>query len=467
MYETTRSRQFAEMQQRIPEHIERLSWSREQIAEQRDNALRALLRAAIAGSPWHRARLSGVDPDTIGSADLATLPTMTKADLIENFTDIVTDRRVDTGVVERHLAGLGDDDAYLFDEYHVAVSGGSSGIRGVFVFDWESWKTYFLTMFRRIYRDAATTRPADAKPPLVVSFATKHAAHITSSLRQTFGPRDPLPVALSILDPLADNVTRLNELQPEVLLTYPSILRLLADQASSGSLRIQPAAIISVAEPLLPDIRTAAEQAFTSTPIYNWYAASEGGCVAAGCGRTPGMHLSEDVVILEAVDDQGRPVPPGIRSDKVYLTNLANHLMPIIRYELDDQVTLLPADEPCPCGSRYQRIDDVEGRRRDIFEYGDGILVHALRLYAPLTLDPEVVEFQIRQTPAGVSVLLCGQQPDLARITDRLSAELAEAGVPRPEVIVRRVAHIERLGISGKLPRFIPLATAPAPTQTA
>lgn len=457
-YETIRSRHFAEMQRQLPEHIHRLSWSREQITSARDDALRALLRAALDRSPWHRDRLAGVDPETFRFADLTTLPVMTKDDLIEHFDEIVTDRRVSTAVVEAHLATLGAEDAYLLNEYHVAVSGGSSGIRGVFAFDWESWKAYFLAMFRQIYRDAARTRPPGAKSPLVVTFATTHAAHITSSLRQTFGPRDALPIALSILDPIADNVRRLNEIQPEVLLTYPSILRPLADQVRSGQLRISPAAIVSVAEPLLPDIRAAAAEAFPGIPLYNWYAASEGGCLAAGCGLAPGMHLSEDVVIVEPVDEEGRPVPPGVQSDKIYLTSLANHLMPIIRYELDDQVTLLPGEGPCVCGSRYRRIDDVRGRRREVFEYPGGVQVHALRLYSPLTLDPEVVEFQIRQTPAGVSVLLRGEQPDLIGITDRLSAELVDAGLPRPEVLVRQVAHLGRLDISGKLPRLIPLS---------
>jgi len=67
-------------------------------------------------------------------------------------------------------------------------------------------------------------------------------------------------------------------------------------------------------------------------------------------------------VILEAVDREGHPVPDGTPSDTVLLTNLANYVQPIIRYDLGDSVTYLT--EPCPCGNALPAIR-VEGRRDD------------------------------------------------------------------------------------------------------
>jgi phenylacetate-coenzyme A ligase PaaK-like adenylate-forming protein len=54
------------------------------------------------------------------------------------------------------------------------------------------------------------------------------------------------------------------------------------------------------------------------------YGTSEAGPVGVGCFRGPGIHLSDDLVIVEPVDLAGRPVPPGVRSDKVYLAAIAN-----------------------------------------------------------------------------------------------------------------------------------------------
>ena len=458
-YVTLRDKHVSELWAASAEHIARTRWSTEQIWAERDNGLRRILRAAIDGSPWFRGRLAGISAEDFRFEDLRSLPVMTKADLIENFDDIVTDRRVTTDLVERHLASLGDEDAYLLDAYHAAVSGGSSGVRSLFVFDWDSWKTYYLALFRHIYRIRLEATGSYTKPPLTASITTVHAAHITSSLRQTFQPTDPpgISIGLSVTDPLEKNISRLNDIQPQALVAYPSVLQPLSQAARAGELRISPLAIIAVTEPLVPDLREAIHAAFPGSRIFNWYVASEGGCMAASCGSAPGMHVSEDLVILEPVTADGQPVPPGVRSDKVYLTNLANRLMPLVRYELDDQVTLLPRDEPCPCGSHHQRIADVEGRRRELFRYPGGVLVHSMRLYSPLTADPAVAEFQIHQTPNGIAVKLRGKNPDLPAIIRKLEAQLTDSGLARPEVTVEAVQRIERLEISGKMARFIPL----------
>lgn len=455
-YEKLREKHISEMWAASGEHITRTRWTTEKIWAERDNGLRRILRAAIDGSPWFRSRLSGISPDDFRFEDLKSLPVMTKADLIENFDDIVADPRVKTDVVDRHLAGLGDDDAYLLDAYHAAVSGGTSGVRSLFVFDWDSWKTYYLAAFRYIYRIRLEATGSYTTPALTATLSTQHAAHITSSLRQTF-QQNNLSVGLSVHDPLEKNISLLNEIQPRALVTYPSVLHPLSQAARAGDLRISPTAIMSVTEPLVSDLRDTVQAAFPNSLIFNWYVASEGGCVATGCGAGPGMHLNEDLVIVEPVTVDGEPVPPGVRSDKILVTNLANRLMPIIRYELDDQVTLLPRDEACPCGSHYQRIADVDGRHRETFRYPAGVVVHQLRLYSPLILDPAVAEFQIHQTPAGIAVKLRGKNPDLPGITRKLEAELTEAGLTRPEVTVEAVERIERLGVSGKLARFIPL----------
>jgi AAA ATPase domain len=53
-----------------------------------------------------------------------------------------------------------------------------------------------------------------------------------------------------------------------------------------------------------------------------------------------------------AVDERGAPVPAGVRSAKVYLTHLFNPVLPLIRYERTDEVTVL--DGRCPCGCAHR-----------------------------------------------------------------------------------------------------------------
>ena len=114
-YEELRQRHFNEMVQRLPAFIARATWAPEQLKGERERLLRDLIRMVKLKSPWHRQRLARVDPDWLREEDLADLPVMTKADLMANYDDILTDRRLSLDLIERHLDAL-TDDAYLLDQ---------------------------------------------------------------------------------------------------------------------------------------------------------------------------------------------------------------------------------------------------------------------------------------------------------------------------------------------------------------
>jgi hypothetical protein len=77
-----RDAHVAEFRRRLPEHVARLGWSAERLRQEREAGLRATLAYAKTRSPWHAARLAGVDPARFGEADIGTLPIMTKADVM-------------------------------------------------------------------------------------------------------------------------------------------------------------------------------------------------------------------------------------------------------------------------------------------------------------------------------------------------------------------------------------------------
>jgi phenylacetate-CoA ligase len=124
--------------------------------------------------------------------------------------------------------------------------------------------------------------------------------------------------------------------------------------------------VIASSEPLLPETRQALEQAF-GAPVANMYGTSEAGPIAVGCWRGPGMHLCDDLVIIEPAGQDGAPTPPGTASARVYLTAIANPVLPLIRFELTDLVRV--TGTACPCGSAHTLIADVQGRLEDAFRY--------------------------------------------------------------------------------------------------
>jgi len=450
-YEQLRQRHVQDAMAKVGELIGRIDWPADRLAAHRQHSLRQLVRTAQAASPWHRKRLAGVDPDTLDEQGLRELPTMTKDDLVANFDEILTDDRLRLDVVEAHLDGLGQRDAYLLDRYHAVASGGSTGRRGVFVYDWDAWTLVYLGLSRHLLR-ALMSLPPQTAPPVMAIVAAGNATHMTNSSTQTFSTpalatrRFPVTVAAEQI------VAGLNDCQPAVLAGYASALHLLAHEAEAGRLRIAPRQVISTSEPLLPEIRQALEQAWP-VPVLNYYACSETGALAISCAQGLGMHLAEDLVIVEPVDEHGQPVPPGARAAKLYVTNLFNHTLPLLRYELTDEVTLL--GEPCPCGSAQRLIADPLGRLDDSFRYG-GLVVHPHVFRSPLARQRAVVEYQVRQTPGGAAVTVhCDGPADLPALQAELTEGLARLGLDRPEVSVHAVDQVDRQA-TGKLRRFVP-----------
>jgi phenylacetate-CoA ligase len=457
-HEDLRQRHLADLAALLAEHVQRLRWPADRLRRERRDRLRDLLRVARASSPWHRERLAGVDPDRFEEADLAGLPPMTKDDLMANWDRVVTDRRLTLGLVEGHLSGL-ESDAYLFDEVHAVASGGSTGRRGIFAYGWREWAVAYAGFLRSAVWDRAVTPELAALPMRIAMIGARDARHMTSSMPQTFANPMADVARFPVTWPIDQIVAGLNDWQPLSIMGYPSMLALLAVEARAGRLRILPRRIITTSEPLLPEVRRALGETFRA-PVANMYGTSEAGPVGCGCFRAPGIHLSDDLVIIEPVDLAGNPVPPGVRSDKVYVTALANPTLPLIRFELTDQVTFL--DTPCPCGSAHRRIADVQGRLDDVFTYPGGQVVHPHVFAAQLRRDPRIVEYQVRQTPAGAEVLAVGGPTDPAALARDLAAELAHLGVPDPAVEVRPVGHLDRQA-TGKVRLFLPLEMVSRP----
>jgi phenylacetate-coenzyme A ligase PaaK-like adenylate-forming protein len=257
---------------------------------------------------------------------------------------------------------------------------------------------------------------------------------------------------------LEEIVDGLNRIDGDSLATYPSMLATLTSQAQSGRLRIKPRRILTMAEPLLAEIRRGAEEAWQA-PIANLWGTSEGGVTAVGCFKDAGMHLADDLLIVEPVDADGEPVAPGIRSERAYLTNLFNPLLPLIRYEITDEVTLI--DEPCPCGSSHRRIADIEGRQDDVFVYLGNVVVHPHVFRSVLAREATVSEYQVHQTTAGAEILLRAEQSvDTAAIEREITDALGRLGCVRPLVTTRLADELPRLD-TGKLKRFVALERTP------
>jgi phenylacetate-coenzyme A ligase PaaK-like adenylate-forming protein len=370
---------------------------------------------------------------------------------MDDFDDIVTDPRLTRAGCERHL-GYADEagGGYLHGEYQVVASGGSSGLRGMFVYGWDGWALLWASLVRFQYRDWSGDPALVGVPRVTAAVAASSPTHLSAALSRTFSTPGTPRVLFPVSRPVEQIVSGLNDLQPTLLMCYSSFLPRLAAEAEAGRLRIAPRRVLAISEPLLPEVRELAERTWRA-PIGISYGMSEG-LFTGSCGY--GTHLPDDLCLVETVDDRGRPVAPGTTSGRVYLTTLYNHTLPLIRYDVTDELTVL--EGPCPCGSGMRRIADPQGRLDDTFTYG-GVSVHPHLFRSALGRSPEIIEYQVHQTPRGALIrVVARSRVDTDALAQHLGHALCGVGVARARVELTQVATLDRQ-VSGKLRRFVPL----------
>ncbi|AXJ11846.1 CoF synthetase [Arthrobacter sp. PM3] len=382
--------------------------------------LAALVEYARSASPFYR-RLYRDVPDPKAATEpggdllavLRELPPVGKRELMDNFDDWVTDPHIT-------LAGLKTD---LLSEparagtvyrgrYLVLTTSGSTGEPAVLVHDRNSWLVANLlarirerrtlvsaaeirAFLRRGLRGAALIADGDHFAGVVMTeMARRRSPSIARRLR-----------VFSVLRPLPELVAELNEFQPTMLYGYPSAMLQLAAEQKAGRLRIRPVMAVASGEALAADDAAAIEAALGCRTTVR-YLASEALALTSRC-RLGQFHVNADWYIVEPVDEHYQPVPAGQLSHTVLVTNLANRVQPLIRYNLGDRVQMAAA--PCACGSPFPALR-VEGRSGDLLSFaagGGAVTVLPLALGTVIEETPGVRRFQaIRTGPRQLTVRL-------------------------------------------------------------
>ncbi|TML26116.1 MAG: phenylacetate--CoA ligase family protein [Actinobacteria bacterium] len=417
-------------------------WARQDVEAFQRERLRALVAHAREGSPLHRRRLGAAAPDV----ELERLPTMDKATLMAHWDDVVTDPALRLADVEAHLGGLRRDE-YLRGRYRALASGGTTGERGVFVFDRREWSTCLAAFLR--WSAFVGLRPRLPRIR-VATVGAVSPLHMTARFAETVDVGLYRVLRLDARAPVEELAAALGRFRPDVLNGYPSVLALLADEQLDGRLRISPWRVSTTSEVRAPEMEARIVAAWDQVP-YDVYGITEVGIFAVDCSHHEGMHLFEDLAIVEVVDGEGRPVPDGEPGHRVLVTNLFNRTLPLIRYELPDLVTLAP--EPCRCGRPLRLVSEVAGRTDDVLRLpgGDGrtVAVHPLALRSPLAELSEVRQYRIVHDRAGLDVemvLADGADPGAvgALVARTLTERLAGLGVQPPPIHARAVSRLER-----------------------
>lgn len=395
-------------------------------------------------SPFYRDLYAGLSINSLD--DFSCLPTISKPIMMDNF-----DRLNTTGLhlddvmafaLEKELAQ--DYLGYYQNKYVIGLSSGTSGNKGIFVTPRE-----LTERLPGVFLARGGVRLSDL--PLRILFIlrvfSQGFADINSPLIQ-------LSYRSSMTEP-QELIETCNRMHANILMAPPSLLRQLLPHLVA--LKTPLRRVITYAEVLNPLEKSRFAAAFRA-PVVEIYQASEGQ-IASPC-RCGNLHINEDLVYVELLDENGCPVKSGQRASRMLVSNLVNPVQPLLRYEMNDLVEL---GDPCPCGSHFRVISQVIGRNDDVL-YLRTQSGRMRPVYPDLvsrwiiTTDDQIREFIVEQIDAShllVRLELTGpDSTDLVnRLRDRLERELTAF-----DIICSLDFSIERIPLpadNSKRKRFI------------
>lgn len=305
----------------------------------------AVVSYAVRNSAFFSRHYAGRD-----LADFFNLPTVNKKLMMENLTDYNTAGLSKEDILSfcvevertrdfsRRLAGL-----------NIGMSSGTSGNKGV----------EMVSRREESYMRAAFLSRFDFPRGEKINLAFMLRVSAPAFNFDRFGHK---LTYVSQLASLGEIRAQLAAIGPNVLSAPPSMLKIIAREVEEGRLAVNPKRVVSYAEVLHPDVKAYLAAVF-GCPIHEIYKCTEGP-IAITCSHGR-LHINEDLVLVETRNADGSPTPAGQPCARLIVTDLHKQVQPIIRYELNDIITISP--ERCPCGSAFRVIERIQGRADDMF----------------------------------------------------------------------------------------------------
>lgn len=331
--------------------LERSEWlPPEQLKQNQFRQLQAVIRHAVASAPYCRKQFveAGIDADTpLDDAQWSKIPLLTRVDIQQ-----AGDALISTAIPKSH------------GKMTSITTSGSTGmpvtIKGTGV-----TQLFWLAL---TLRDHLWSGMDPAKKFAAVRYMKKGGAEFPGERHNGWGgATGPVFVTgpsfvLNIMTPVEKQIEWLQQNSPDYLLTYPSNLMALLTHCRDNSVTIPPLQLIGTfGEILFPEIRDAAQDIW-GVRISDMYSTNEVGYVALQCPEHEHYHVQSENLLVEVIDEKGRPCSPG-ETGRVVVSTLHNFAMPLIRYVLGDYGTV---GKQCPCGRGLPVLTRIMGRVRNM-----------------------------------------------------------------------------------------------------
>ncbi len=330
-----------------------------QIKELQQKKLRKMLKYAYDHSEYYRRafQAAGITGKNIGVAPLEVFPTIDKQGLLKYFDKLITVSDITQEELLRFDESTEKDRRAFKGKYHIVHSSGSTGKPGYFVYDNNAWSSMLIGIIRAALWGMSMPQILKflaEKPRIAYIAATDGRYGGAMAVGDGIDGVGALQLHLDVKTPLSEWVERIREFKPNMIIGYSSAVKILAELAESGDVKLDIARVVTCGEPLGASLRRYLENAF-NTRVVNFYGASESLALGVETDPKQGMILFDDMNVIE------------VCGDGMYLTSLYNFAQPLIRYRLSDSLTLQSADESCP----FTRAVGLLGRNEDVLWFED------------------------------------------------------------------------------------------------
>lgn len=414
-------------------HSDRMS--RFELSMMQNQKLARLMQHVNMNCPWYRrhwakAGMAATDVRTV--KDLAWLPILSKEDLRDGQRNGFTAKNIDRRRVHRAASG-----GTSGDPVQVLVSRESRSAAGAALLRYLEW------WGRRFgERMGVLWGRQDA-------FATTRLFRVQRALKHFLTRRLILNTFFLNTEVLDAYYRRLFQFDPVILRGYANSLYLMARYMQEHGLAAWPSLrlVSSTSEKLTPDMRALIEAVFRA-PVADQYGCTEVEGVAFECPEGRSLHITEEHVIVEVVDDHDHPVEdaPG----RILLTDLDNAAMPLIRYQVGDLGVM--SRGPCACGRSHSILRDVIGRLSDALDLANGRQIAPAYWSVVFRPYPQIRQACVRVLSSSslqIDMVLSGQLS--GEVERYLRASVAKAVGDGITVEWRRVERIPPVK-SGKTP---------------
>jgi phenylacetate-CoA ligase len=335
--------------------------SAEKMRSLQNGKLRKLLRFAWEHSSYYRAvfERAGITEEQLDTLPLSCFPTIDKQALLEHFDELVTVPDLKQENLREFDAREAADRKPYQGKYHVVHSSGSTGKPGYFVYDEDAWSQMLLGIIRAALWGMSMPQILGLlmkRPRIVYIAATDGRYGGAMAVGDGIDGVGASQLYLDIKTPVTEWISQLKAFKPNIVIGYPSAIKILAQLMENGEVSLDAERVISCGEPLGTSLRTYLEKIFR-TQVVNFYGSSESLALGVETNPKDGMLLFDDMNVIE------------VENGVMYLTCLYNYAQPLIRYRLSDRLTLkAPEGGELP----FTRAVGLLGRNEDVLWFEDG-----------------------------------------------------------------------------------------------